>query len=269
MSIKYRKKFLASLLFILWLIPSCDTVKKKKVLEDFKYESFRDSLNRDSTGITADTTNIFDASVFIPGIDSLDTLLKRIDTLWHQDIALMLRIDSLKSRGKNEKTVTSEEMATARSNINALDSFKNIRNIIVPVSCKEKECFLYAEINKSAQRLDLYIDGEWKDSFRVSTGKGKYETPNLNVRPSGPLFIKYTSRKFPGGNYQGLGNMPYAVFIRGGYAIHGTTPGNFSKLGTRASHGCIRLHPDNAKIFYELVKKVGLENTWVTIRDSL
>jgi len=96
MSIIYRKKFLASLLFLLWLIPSCDTVKKKKVLEDFKYESFRDSLNRDSTGITADTTNIFDASVFIPGIDSLDTLLKRIDTLWHQDIALMLRIDSLK-----------------------------------------------------------------------------------------------------------------------------------------------------------------------------
>jgi lipoprotein-anchoring transpeptidase ErfK/SrfK len=61
--------------------------------------------------------------------------------------------------------------------------------------------------------------------------------------------------------------MPYAVFIRGGYAIHGTTPGNFSKLGTRASHGCIRLHPDNAKLFNELVKRVGLENTWVKIME--
>ncbi len=251
------------------MISACDRVKKKKILEDFKYESFRDSLNRDSNSIGHDSTNLFDASAFIPGIDSLDTLLIRIDTIWHKDIALLARIDSLKSRGKNEKVVASEEMTTARSNINAIDSFKKNINTIAPASCKEKECFLYAEINKSAQRLDLYIDGEWKDSFRVSTGKGKYETPNLSVRPSGPLFIKYTSRKFPGGNYKGLGNMPYAVFIRGGYAIHGTTPGNFSKLGTRASHGCIRLHPDNAKIFHELVKRVGLENTWVTIRDSL
>jgi lipoprotein-anchoring transpeptidase ErfK/SrfK len=63
--------------------------------------------------------------------------------------------------------------------------------------------------------------------------------------------------------------MPYAVFIRGGYAIHGTTPGNFSKLGTPASHGCIRLHPDHGRVFYELVKLVGLSNTWVNVRDSL
>ncbi|HQX95541.1 MAG TPA: L,D-transpeptidase family protein, partial [Chitinophagaceae bacterium] len=53
------------------------------------------------------------------------------------------------------------------------------------------------------------------------------------------------------------------------YAIHGTTTGNFAKLGTRASHGCIRLHPDNAKIFNALVKTVGLNNTWVSIKDSV
>ena len=99
MSIKYCIKIFASLLFLLCLFPSCDTVKKKKVLEGFKYESFRDSLNRDSNGIADDTTNIFDASFFIPGIDSLDTFLKRIYTLWHQDIALILRLYSLNSRG--------------------------------------------------------------------------------------------------------------------------------------------------------------------------
>jgi hypothetical protein len=49
----------------------------------------------------------------------------------------------------------------------------------------------------------------------------------LNVRGSGPIFKKYTSKKFSGGNYEGLANMPYAVFIKGGYAIHGTTTGNF------------------------------------------
>ena len=67
----------------------------------------------------------------------------------------------------------------------------------------------------------------------------------------------------------GMGNMPYVVFIRGGYAIHGTTPGNFAKLGTPASHGCIRLHPVNARIFYELVKLTGLADTWITVKDSL
>ena len=108
-----------------------------------------------------------------------------------------------------------------------------------------------------------------KDSFPVSTGIKKYTTPNINLRPTGPLFTKYTSRKWPGGNYKGLGNMPYAVFVKGGYAIHGTTPGNFSKLGTVASHGCIRIHPDNARVFYELVNLVGISDTWVNVRDSI
>jgi lipoprotein-anchoring transpeptidase ErfK/SrfK len=62
--------------------------------------------------------------------------------------------------------------------------------------------------------------------------------------------------------------MPYAVFIKVVYAIHGSTTGNFSKLETRASHGCIRLHPVNAKIFYELVRLIGINNTWVSITDS-
>lgn len=88
------------------------------------------------------------------------------------------------------------------------------------------------------------------------------------MSPTGPVFTHYTSKKFPGGDFQGLGNMPYAVFVKGGYAIHGTTPGNFARLGHPASHGCIRLHPENAKVFYELVVRVGLRNTWVTVKDN-
>ena len=61
--------------------------------------------------------------------------------------------------------------------------------------------------------------------------------------------------------------MPYAIFIKGGYAIHGTTPGNFLKLGHRASHGCIRLHPDNARKLFELVNSYGLQNTWVKVHE--
>ena len=61
--------------------------------------------------------------------------------------------------------------------------------------------------------------------------------------------------------------MPYAVFIYNGYAIHGTTVGNFSKLGTPASHGCVRLHADNGFIFNRLVRSQGVFNTWVSIID--
>jgi lipoprotein-anchoring transpeptidase ErfK/SrfK len=111
----------------------------------------------------------------------------------------------------------------------------------------------------------LYLDGNLLDTFDVSTGASGYETPEMDLRPAGPVYTRYSSKKYPGGNYQGLGNMPYAVFLKGGYAIHGTTTGNFKKLGQKASHGCVRLHPDNARVFNELVREVGLENTWVKI----
>ena len=113
----------------------------------------------------------------------------------------------------------------------------------------------------------LYENGNIVDTFLVTTGNRKHKTPQMNRRPSGPMFLKYTSKKFPGGNYMGLGNMPYVVFIRGGYAIHGTTPGNFSLLGRTASHGCVRLHPTNAKIFYDMVQKYSLNETWITIQN--
>lgn len=49
--------------------------------------------------------------------------------------------------------------------------------------------------------------------------------------------------------------MPYSIFFRGGYAIHGT--GAVSQLGRPASHGCIRLAPANAATLYSLVQQQG------------
>jgi len=59
--------------------------------------------------------------------------------------------------------------------------------------------------------------------------------------------------------------MPYVVFVKGGYAIHGTTKGSIKLLGKKVSHGCIRLHPDNAKIFFDLVTARGINQTWISI----
>ena len=42
-------------------------------------------------------------------------------------------------------------------------------------------------------------------------------------------------------------------------------PMEVRRLGRPASHGCVRLHPANAKIFYKLVKENGRENTLVSV----
>jgi lipoprotein-anchoring transpeptidase ErfK/SrfK len=57
--------------------------------------------------------------------------------------------------------------------------------------------------------------------------------------------------------------MPFAIFFYGGYAIHGTT--DLNNLGNVASHGCVRLHPDNAADFYQLVEMFGPTNTSIVI----
>lgn len=255
---------------LIFLIPTCMSKNHHRAEKDIRYELFKDSLLKADVDTLSDSTNIFDSDGFIPGKDSLDTLIMKIDTLWHREATIMEQLDSFKKGLKRDPGFTEDEKKIIRENIATVDSFLKHRNHVVDSArCKQKDCILYAEIDKSKQVLYLFLFGELKDTFKVSTGKGKYETPVMDLRPQGPVLTKYTSRKFPGGNYEGLGNMPYAVFLKGGYAIHGTTPGNFSKLGTRASHGCIRLHPDNAKVFNALVKTVGLSQTWVTIHDSI
>jgi len=57
--------------------------------------------------------------------------------------------------------------------------------------------------------------------------------------------------------------MPYSVFFRGGYAIHGT--GYVKSLGRPVSHGCVRLHPRNAATLYRLVRSYGMGNTRIVI----
>ncbi len=49
-------------------------------------------------------------------------------------------------------------------------------------------------------------------------------------------------------DYQNRGNMT-------GLAIHGTVPETLTELGSRASAGCIRLAPENAKTLYRLVRR--------------
>lgn len=131
--------------------------------------------------------------------------------------------------------------------------------------CHHETCAVWAQIVKSRQRMYLYIDGELADEWKVSTGTDGHGTPNLDRHPNGRIYEAYSSKKFPGGDYYDLGNMPYAVFVSEGVAIHGTAASR--RLGKRASHGCIRLDPNNARYFNRLVRDNGVQNVWVTIQD--
>ena len=123
------------------------------------------------------------------------------------------------------------------------------------------------------KRADAFADKARAAVVAALAAQPHRGTPNFDKHPDGRIYNAYTSTKFPGGNYivtvngkkVGLGNMPYAVFIRGGFAIHGTGTGNWPKLGRVASHGCIRIHPDNARLFNALVRQYGVSNTWITV----
>lgn len=147
--------------------------------------------------------------------------------------------------------------------LNALDPL----NTAEEASCYRLSCSVYAKIDRSEQKMYLYVNGQLQHEWLVSTGVAGHRTPDFDTHPNGRIYDRYSSRTYPGGDYMGLGNMPYAVFISGGFAIHGTTVGNFPKLGTPASHGCIRLHSDNGLIFNRLVRQYGIRDTWISVEE--
>jgi len=101
-------------------------------------------------------------------------------------------------------------------------------------------------VDKSAQELTVNVDGATQYRWPVSTGRWGYNTPTGTFRPQ-RLERQWYSRKYD------WSPMPYSIFFAGGYAIHGSN--EISRLGRPASHGCIRLHPKNAAVLFDLVKR--------------
>jgi lipoprotein-anchoring transpeptidase ErfK/SrfK len=81
--------------------------------------------------------------------------------------------------------------------------------------------------------------------------------------PDGHLRARIPVPKPPLASRYNNAPMPFAIFYDGHYAIHGTD--QIKKLGEPASRGCVRLHPDNARILFEMVKAEGMENMRVVI----
>jgi lipoprotein-anchoring transpeptidase ErfK/SrfK len=116
------------------------------------------------------------------------------------------------------------------------------------------------EIDKSTQRMTVRVDGEARYVFRVSTGRAGHETPRGSYRPSSMAEMAI-SRKY------GNTPMPHSIFFtRVGHAIHATAA--VRNLGRPASHGCVRLSPQDARALYELVERVGMRNVAIRITGA-
>jgi hypothetical protein len=115
-------------------------------------------------------------------------------------------------------------------------------------------------IDKNAQLMTVAVDGVERYQWPVSSGIPSYETPNGSFRTF-RMEEDHYSKEFDDAP------MPHSIFFtKIGHAIHGTD--SESRLGTPASHGCVRLSRANASTLYELVQRQGVLNTTVTLTGS-
>jgi len=112
-------------------------------------------------------------------------------------------------------------------------------------------------IDKSAQKMTVSVNGEDRYTWPVSTGRSGYDTPSGDHQPF-RMEKDHFSREWDDAP------MPHSIFFtKIGHAIHGTTEAR--NLGRPASHGCVRLAPENAAILFALVKDEGVFNTRVRL----
>ncbi len=125
--------------------------------------------------------------------------------------------------------------------------------LVLPVNADAR---VVINVDKTQQRMLVIVNGAPAYAFDVSTGRDNFSTP------SGVFAPQRLARSWFSSKYYNS-PMPYSIFFHKGYAIHGSN--EISKLGGPASHGCIRLHPQNAASLFELVNAAGPENTTIVV----
>jgi hypothetical protein len=112
-------------------------------------------------------------------------------------------------------------------------------------------------IDKTLQRMTVFIDGTPVWYWPVSTGRSGYSTPNGTFTPF-RMEADHFSKEWDDAP------MPHSIFFtRIGHAIHGSY--DVRRLGSAVSHGCVRLHPSNAARLYSLVEQRGLNDVSVVV----
>ena len=120
---------------------------------------------------------------------------------------------------------------------------------------------LLINIDKSAQRMTVTVNGEQLYEWPVSTGGRGYDTPSGTFKPF-RMEIDHTSDEWDNAP------MPYSIFFtQTGDAVHGTYEQRH--LGHAVSHGCVRLSVKNAATLWALVKREKMANTNVVLTGAI
>jgi hypothetical protein len=115
---------------------------------------------------------------------------------------------------------------------------------------------LLITVDKTTQRMTVEKDGEALFVWPVSTGAAGYDTPAGTFKPF-RMEKDHFSREWDDAP------MPHSIFFTTrGHAIHGST---HKSIGQPASHGCVRLEPQNAALLFDLVKQETMAKTRVVL----
>lgn len=110
------------------------------------------------------------------------------------------------------------------------------------------EAMVRIDIDLTHQHMRVSSDSGANYDWPISTGRPGHGTPRGEFHPQRMYKMVY-SHKYNDAP------MPHSIFFTGPYAIHGTDA--VGHLGHVASHGCVRLHPDNAAVLFDLVQREG------------
>ncbi len=122
----------------------------------------------------------------------------------------------------------------------------------------ERVGVITAIVDISEQEMQVAVNGALVATWPVSTARPGKRTPTGDFR------AQWLSPHHRSSLYDGA-PMPWSIFFNGDYAIHGTNQTN--RLGQPASAGCVRLHTENAKILFDMVRAAGMDNMNVVIRQ--
>jgi lipoprotein-anchoring transpeptidase ErfK/SrfK len=151
-------------------------------------------------------------------------------------------------------SATAEQAAAKAATAPAVDAAAVIP--VAPPKPVPPAITLTAAINLTTQKMTVSYGGKVQHSWAISSGARGFETPVGAFKPQWTAKL-WHSRKYD------MAPMPHAVFFSGGAAIHATS--SVGRLGSPASHGCVRLAPANAAQFYALVAKHGNVHTRITV----
>ena len=130
-----------------------------------------------------------------------------------------------------------------------------------PNSAESPASKILVVIDKSTQEMKVFVDNVERYTWKVSTGLPGYETPS-GTYPARSMNKIWYSKQWDDAP------MPHAIFFtKKGHAIHGTD--ETKKLGRLASHGCVRLAPENARTLFALIKEKGLKDTQIVLNGEM